>query len=139
MKCPLPLGWLIGNLVLSATEFKAAYLASGTYSKALNIIQWGVDWMVKSHLTASDSPLANVFVGQVRGDNTSTCGSTCNAPKQAMAALVHVMQPVCGALAPPRHASSCHCSTASTVLCRTNNCAPHNPACTGAGVHVLLS
>lgn len=66
LKCPLPLGWAISNLVLSALEFKPAYDAAGQWGTALNVIRWGADWMMKAHITASDTPAANVFVGQVR-------------------------------------------------------------------------
>lgn len=37
----------------------------GQWDIALRNIRWGVDWLVKAHVTASDTPTANVFVGQV--------------------------------------------------------------------------
>jgi hypothetical protein len=65
IKCAHPLGWSLANLALSVLEFKDIYVTMGQYDHALRGISWGVDWLVKAHITASDNPSANVFVGQV--------------------------------------------------------------------------
>lgn len=44
----------------------------GQWGHALRNIGWGVDWLVKAHITASDTPAANVFVGQVGAGAAST-------------------------------------------------------------------
>jgi hypothetical protein len=59
------MGWAVANLALSAFEFKETHIMFGQWGHALRNIGWGVDWLVKAHITASDTPTANVFVGQV--------------------------------------------------------------------------
>lgn len=59
------MGWAVANLALSAYEFKETHVMFGQWGHALRNIGWGVDWLVKAHITASDTPTANVFVGQV--------------------------------------------------------------------------
>jgi hypothetical protein len=59
------MGWAVANLALSAYEFKDTHMMFGQWEHALRNIGWGVDWLVKAHITASDTPTANVFVGQV--------------------------------------------------------------------------
>lgn len=66
IKAPHPMGWTIANLALSAMEYKDTHVMYGEWYSALRNIAWGVDWMAKAHITASDTPTANVFVGQVR-------------------------------------------------------------------------
>jgi hypothetical protein len=46
-------------------EYKDTYIMFGEWENAKRGIAWGVDWMVKAHITASDTPSANVFVAQV--------------------------------------------------------------------------
>jgi hypothetical protein len=60
------MGWTVANLALSTFEFKDTHMMFGQWDKALNNIGWGADWLMKAHITASDSATANVFVGQVR-------------------------------------------------------------------------
>jgi hypothetical protein len=52
-------------VALSVLEFKDTYVSMGQYDHALRGISWAVEWLVKAHVTASDNPSANVFVGQV--------------------------------------------------------------------------
>lgn len=59
------MGWTVANLALSAFEFKDTHMMFGQWDKALRNIGWGADWLMKAHVTASDTPTANVFVGQV--------------------------------------------------------------------------
>lgn len=59
------MGWAVANLALSAFEFKDTHIMFGQWQHALRNIGWGVDWLTKAHITASDTPTANVFVGQV--------------------------------------------------------------------------
>lgn len=65
IKAPHPRGWAVSNLALSAFEFKETHVIYGQWDIALRNICWGVDLLVKAHVTASDTPTANVFVGQV--------------------------------------------------------------------------
>lgn len=55
----------MANLAFSVMEFKDAYKASGNYDVALRAIKWGTDWLLKGHVSASDDPSQNAFVGQV--------------------------------------------------------------------------
>lgn len=59
------MGWAVANLALAAFEFKETHIMFGQWEHALRSIGWGVDWLAKAHITASDTPTANVFVGQV--------------------------------------------------------------------------
>jgi hypothetical protein len=47
-------------------EFGSTYKAAGQYDVAMGTIKWALDWLVKAHVKAGDSPAANAFVGQVR-------------------------------------------------------------------------
>lgn len=69
LKCSLPAGWTIANLVLSCMEYEPAVKAAGQWDTALNIIKWGADWLVKAHVAASDAPSDNKFVGQVANND----------------------------------------------------------------------
>lgn len=61
------MGWAVANLALAAYEFKTTHVMFGQWEHALRNIGWGVDWLVKAHITASDTPTATVFVGRVGG------------------------------------------------------------------------
>ena len=47
-------------------EFRDAYISASQWDVALRLIKWGMDWLMKAHVKASDTPAENVFVGQVR-------------------------------------------------------------------------
>lgn len=40
--------------------------SAGQWDNSLALVKWGVDWLVKAHVKASDTPADNAFVGQVR-------------------------------------------------------------------------
>jgi hypothetical protein len=65
LKCPLSLGWSLSNLALAAVEYKPALVSSGQWEMLMNVLKCGADWMIKGHVTASDTPSGNAFVGQV--------------------------------------------------------------------------
>jgi hypothetical protein len=65
IKCPHPMGWTLANMALSAMEYKDTYIMFGEWENAKRGLGWGIDWLVKAHLTASDTATANVFVAQV--------------------------------------------------------------------------
>ncbi|KAF8073058.1 celI [Scenedesmus sp. PABB004] len=69
LKISHPLAWGTANLVFSMLEFRSAYEAAGQWDIALRDIEWAADWLIKAHITASDDPAANVFVGQLSGKN----------------------------------------------------------------------
>jgi hypothetical protein len=46
-------------------EFRDAYIAANQWDNSLTLIKWGLDWLVKAHVKAGDSPAENAFVGQV--------------------------------------------------------------------------
>lgn len=41
--------------------------SAGQWDNSLELVKWGLDWLVKAHVKASDTPADNAFVGQVRG------------------------------------------------------------------------
>lgn len=77
LKCAHPLGWAVANLAFSVMEFKDAYKSSGNYDVAVRAIKWGTDWLLKGHVSASDDPSQNAFVGQV-----CVCVCVCSDGKQ---------------------------------------------------------
>lgn len=66
LKCPHALAWTLSNLALSMMEFRDAYIAANQWDNSLTLIKWGLDWLIKAHVKAGDSPAENAFVGQVR-------------------------------------------------------------------------
>ena len=71
LKCPHAMAWGTTNLIFSVLEFKQVYEASGQLNVALGTIKWALDWLVKAHVKAGNSPGDNAFVGQV---SSSSCG-----------------------------------------------------------------
>jgi hypothetical protein len=67
------MGWTLANMALSALEYKDTYIMFGEWENAKRGIGWGIEWLVKAHVTASDTPSANVFVAQVRVDIATLC------------------------------------------------------------------
>lgn len=65
LKCPHALAWTMANLALSMMEFRDAYIAAEQWDNSLALVKWGIDWLVKAHVSASDNPADNAFVGQV--------------------------------------------------------------------------
>jgi len=65
LKCPHPLAWTLSNIVLSALEFREGYQAAGAWGPMLNNVGAMTAWLEKAHISASDKPEDNVFVGQV--------------------------------------------------------------------------
>lgn len=65
LKCPHALAWTMANLALSMMEFRDAYISTSQWDNSLALIKWGLDWLVKAHVKASDNPADNAFVGQV--------------------------------------------------------------------------
>lgn len=65
LKCPHALAWTMANLAFSCMEFRDAYLSAGQWDVAMRVLKWGMDWLLKAHLTASDVAADNVFVGQI--------------------------------------------------------------------------
>lgn len=63
LKASQPLAWTIANLVLAKQEFGMGF--GQTSETADRLIEWGLDWLLKAHVKASDTPSENVFVGQV--------------------------------------------------------------------------
>jgi hypothetical protein len=61
------MAWGTANLIFSVLEFRSTYEASGQLTVALGTIKWALDWLVKAHVKAGNSPGDNAFVGQVRG------------------------------------------------------------------------
>lgn len=59
------MGWALSNMAFGVFEFWETHRMFGELDTALRGIGWGMDWMVKAHLVASDTPSANEFVGQV--------------------------------------------------------------------------
>jgi len=47
-------------------EFRQVYEASNQYTTAMGTIKWALDWLLKAHVKAGNSPGDNAFVGQVR-------------------------------------------------------------------------
>ena len=67
LKCPHALAWGTTNLIFSVLEFRPAYEASKQLDVAMGTIKWALDWLVKAHVKAGNSPGDNAFVGQVGG------------------------------------------------------------------------
>lgn len=63
----------MANLALSMMEFRDAYIAADQWDVALRLVKWGMDWLVKAHIKASDTPAENAFVGQVRWCPSHLC------------------------------------------------------------------
>jgi hypothetical protein len=59
------MAWGTTNLIFSVLEFRQVYEASGQLNVALGTIKWALDWLVKAHVKAGNSPGDNAFVGQV--------------------------------------------------------------------------
>lgn len=65
LKCPHALAWTMANLALSMMEFRDAYISADQWDNSLALVKWGLDWLLKAHVKASDNPADNAFVGQV--------------------------------------------------------------------------
>ncbi len=67
VKFQLPYGWSVSVLAWSALEFPAAFSGANAqlYGVAKRNLLWAADFIVKSHVTASDNPADNVYVAQV--------------------------------------------------------------------------
>ncbi|KAG2438138.1 hypothetical protein HXX76_005747 [Chlamydomonas incerta] len=65
LKLHLPLGTSASMLAYGMITWEAAYRAAGQWDIGAQSLRWVGDYLVKCHLTASDMPSANVFVGQV--------------------------------------------------------------------------
>lgn len=55
----------MANLALSMMEFRDAYISAAQWDNSLDLLKWGLDWLVKAHVKASDEAAENVFVGQI--------------------------------------------------------------------------
>ena len=66
LKCPHALAWGTTNLIFSVLEFGQVYTSTGEYNTAMGVIKWALDWLLKAHVKAGNSPGDNAFVGQVR-------------------------------------------------------------------------
>lgn len=66
LKCPHALAWGTANLIFSVLEFGAVYQSTNQYSTAMGVTKWALDWLLKAHVKAGNSPADNAFVGQVR-------------------------------------------------------------------------
>jgi len=55
----------MSNLALSMMEFRDALISAAQWDTSLALVKWGLDWLVKAHVKASDNPADNAFVGQV--------------------------------------------------------------------------
>lgn len=79
----------MSNLALSMMEFRDAYISAEQWDVALRLVKWGMDWLVKAHVKASDSPAENAFVGQV-GCCWDLCGSGAGASPAGNGVQVHL-------------------------------------------------
>lgn len=67
MHAALPYSWAVSTLAWSVLEFPAAYSsAPGLWATAKRNLLFAADYLVRSHVTASDVPSENRFVAQVR-------------------------------------------------------------------------
>lgn len=82
LKCAHPLAWTMANLAFSMLEFRDAYVASDQWDVAMRSMRWGIDWLLRAHLKASDNPADNVFVGQVWKLHVQVAAALENAPAQ---------------------------------------------------------
>ncbi|GFH32441.1 endoglucanase, partial [Haematococcus lacustris] len=65
LKLHLPLTMTLSTLALGAIEFESAYRAAGQWDTAAATLSRAAEYLIKSHIVASDTPTSNQFVAQV--------------------------------------------------------------------------
>ena len=66
LKLHLPLSWSVSTLALGMLMSEDGYRASGQWDVGSRNLRYVAEYLIKCHVTASDTPAANTFVAQVR-------------------------------------------------------------------------
>jgi hypothetical protein len=63
----VPTAWGAATLAAGLLHFPTGYTLAGQAGVSQRNIRWALDWLVKTHLTASNAGRSNVLVAQVCG------------------------------------------------------------------------